>query len=374
VTTLLDGMSLVDHHCHGIVAQDLDRAQFEGLLTEAEAGGRWHGTLFDTQVGMAVRRFCAPVLGLAAHASADEYLARRLELGHDEVARRLLSRTDISDFLVDTGLTPELVTSPDELARYAGARGRQIVRLERVAEDVIQESSGSSFADEFGGRLTALAADAVGLKSIAAYRVGLDLSADRPEIREVDRAARRCAADVAAGSRVRLCEDILIRHGIWTAIDIGLPLQFHVGYGDRDANLTRCDPLLLTPLLRATATSGVPIMLLHNYPFHRQAGYLAQVFDHVFVDVGLALHNVGTRAGTVLAELLELAPFGSVLFSTDGYGLPELFHVNAALFRHALDAVLRAGIEEDAWSAYDAERLAAMICAGNARRVYRLGA
>ena len=32
-------------------------------------------------------------------------------------------------------------------------------------------------------------------------------------------------------------------------------------------------------------------MLLHSYPFQRTAGYLAQVFRHVYVDVGLAVHH-----------------------------------------------------------------------------------
>ena len=82
------------------------------------------------------------------------------------------------------------------------------------------------------------------------------------------------------------------------------------------------------------------------------------MFDHVFVDVGLAVQNVGTRAGQVVAELLELAPFGSVLFSSDGYGLPELFHVSAELFRRALSDFLAAGVEGDAWSERDAERIA----------------
>ena len=129
----------------------------------------------------------------------------------------------------------------------------------------------------------------------------------------------------------------------------------------------RCDPLLLTPLLRATRRLGAPIMLLHNYPFQRSAGYLAQVFDHVFVDVGLALHNVGTRADAILAELLELAPFGSVLFSSDAFGLPELYAVNTALFRRALSAFLDDGIARDYWSAADAERFARMICSRQRR-------
>ena len=51
-------------------------------------------------------------------------------------------------------------------------------------------------------------------------------------------------------------------------------------------------------------------MLLHCYPFHREAGYLAQVFPHVYFDVGLAVNYTGRAAGAVLAESLELAPFG----------------------------------------------------------------
>jgi uncharacterized protein len=117
----------------------------------------------------------------------------------------------------------------------------------------------------------------------------------------------------------------------------------------------------------------VPVMLLHNYPFHRNAGYLAQVFGHVFVDVGLAVHNVGRRADAVVAELLELAPFGKVLFSTDAFGLAELYVVSTALFRRALGRFLDAGIADDDWTADDAERVAAAIGAGNAARAYRLG-
>ncbi|MGZ3143125.1 hypothetical protein ACVDFE_14250 [Lentzea chajnantorensis] len=53
---------------------------------------------------------------------------------------------------------------------------------------------------------------------------------------------------------------------VWEALDAELPLQLHVGCGDSDADLSKCDPLLLTPFLRATASLGVPVLLLHNYP------------------------------------------------------------------------------------------------------------
>jgi len=167
---------------------------------------------------------------------------------------------------------------------------------------------------------------------------------------------------------------VLHRFLIWTGIDLRLPVQFHVGYGDADVDLHRCDPLLLTDLLRATQPTGVPVMLLHNYPFHRNAGYLAQVFPQVFVDVGLATHNLGRRADALLAELLELAPFGKVLFSTDAYGLGELYLISTALFRRALGRLLSAGVADDDWTADDARRIAAGIGSGNAVRAYGLGA
>ena len=118
-------------------------------------------------------------------------------------------------------------------------------------------------------------------------------------------------------------------------------MQLHVGYGDSDVDLLRCDPLHLTPFLRATQPHGVPVLLLHNYPFHRHAAYLAQVFDHVFMDVGLSVHNTGALSRRVIEETLELVPFPKLLHSSDAFGLPELYLLGSLLFRRGLDA--RAG-------------------------------
>lgn len=364
-------LPLVDHHCHGVYREPLDRARFEASLCEAAGSGPWHRTLFDTQVGTAVRAICAPLLGLPAHAAPEDYLARRAELGPDEVARRLLGSTGIGDYVVDTGLAADEVTGPAELAGFTGAAGHEIVRLEAVAETVARSSSAAGFGEAVSAAIAQRLAAAVGAKSIAAYRCGLALDPERPSPAAVADAADRWLR--ASGDLpLRLTDPTIIRHLIWTAIDVGKPVQFHVGYGDGDADLSGCRPALLTPLLRATAGGGVPIMLLHNYPYHREAATLAQVYDHVFVDVGLALHNVGTQAGAVLAELLELAPFSSVLFSSDAFGLAELYAVHVRLFRAALAAFVEDGVAREFWTAADADRIAELICAANARRVYRL--
>ena len=366
----LAALPLVDHHCHGLVRRDLDRPGFEAMLTEAAGPSALGGSLFDSQIGFAVRRWCAPVLDLPAHAPADAYLARRAELGADEVNRRFLAATGTQTFLVDTGYVPEPITAPDELAALAGGTAREVVRLESVAQDVLASSGAADFADRFRDELALRCAGAAGVKSIAAYRVGLALDGARPSAAEVIAAADRL---LSSGGPLRVADPVLHRFLVWSGIDLRMPVQFHVGYGDADVDLHRCDPLLLTDLLRSTESAGVPVLLLHNYPFHRHAGYLAQVFGHVFVDVGLAGHNVGRRAPALLAELLELAPFGKVLFSSDAFGLAELYLLGTVLFRRGLGRLLAEGVAEDAWTAADAVRVAEMVGAGNAERAYRLG-
>ncbi len=364
---------LVDHHCHGVLCRDADEATLESLLSEG--AGFPGGSAFDSQAGFAFLRLCPPVLGLPPHAELRDYAARRAELGAGEVSKRFLQAAGLSALCVDTGYTPEPITSPAELGEAAGATAYEIVRLERVAEDVAAAGVGAvAFPGAVRSALAARTADAnrvVGVKSIAAYRTGLELSPERPSDAEVAAAAGRWLAGADdTGKPPRLADKTLHTFLIWSGVDLGLPVQFHVGYGDSDVDLHRCNPLLLTPLLRAIAPTGVPVMLLHNYPYHREAGYLAQVFPHVYVDAGLATHNLGSRAPALLAEALELAPFGKFLYSSDAFGLPELYYLGAALFRTALSAFLTA--DQDLFTERTVARLVRMLCADNAKRAYAL--
>lgn len=365
-------LPLIDHHCHGVVRTNLDRPEFEALLNESD-GPAPGTTMFDSMIGLAIRRWCAPVLYLDAHASPEDYLARRAEVGPDEVNRRFLSNTGITHYLVDGGYRPDELTSARDLAIMGMAQGHDIIRLETLAEDVVRAgTSAATFAADCAEALAKRAATAVGCKSIAAYRVGLRLDGPRPSDADVAAAAGAFLSEVEGSGKIRLASPVLHRFLIWLSIDQRLPVQFHVGYGDSDVNLADCDPLLLTDLIRATAPSGVPIMLLHNYPYHRNAAYLAQVFPHVYLDLGLTIPNVGYRAGAIITETLELAPFNKFLFSSDAFGLPELYHVGALMFRRGLSRFLTAAVAEDHMTSDDALHIAEMISSGNAKRVYGL--
>ena len=322
-------------------------------------------------LGVAIRRHCAPLLGLEPLADADAYLARRQALGHEEVARRMLTAAGIDTLLVDTGFLPGEICTPGRARRPRRSRRspHEVVRLETTAQDLLAAGTPiGELIDAVGQRLTE--SEAVGAKSIAAYRVR-----SRPPRRAPPRARRPGRAQRVATGRLRrlpVADPTVISRLARTAIETRLPLQFHVGYGDNDVDLLRCDPLQLTPFLRATQSHGVPVLLLHNYPFHRHAAYLAQVFDHVFMDVGLAMHNTGALSRRVIEETLELVPFGKLLYSTDAFGLPELYLLGALLFRRGLDAVLADLVDRDELSAPDARRVGAQVAGENARRAYAL--
>ncbi len=325
-------------------------------------------TFFDSMLGLAIRRWCAPVLGLEPHVAAEDYLARRRELGAD-ASRLLVASAGIDTFLIDTGIDDERLCSPAELEAMTEGKVYEVVRLEALAEELVRRgTTAADFAESI--ELALHESTAVAAKSIAAYRIGLELPADPPSTDALTAALARLRPSVTGSYRI--ADPVFNAWLAWTAIKIGMPLQLHVGYGDPDIDLRDADPLRLTRFLRATEGHGVPVLLLHNYPFHRHAAYLAQVFSHVFIDIGLAVHNTGALSQTLIRETLELVPFGKLLFSSDAYGLAELYHLGAELFRHGLAAVLSELIKEGEITSQDADHAASLIARDNARRVYRL--
>ncbi len=358
---------LIDHHVHGCFTVDVGRAAFEESLNEASPDPiPDFMTQFDSQLGFAVRRWCAPLLGLAPHATPDQYWARRAELGPVGVARALIPAAGVAEWLVDTGFSTDTLCTPTELASWSGGRTREVVRLESLAEALLADGVD---ADEYADALRARLADAsiggvAGAKTIAAYRCGFDIEWARPAEAAVVRALR------GAGTG-RLTDPTLVSFGVHEAADAGLPIQVHVGLGDRDLDLRRVDPLLLGPLLRQPAIARVPVLLLHCYPFHRAAGYLAQAFGNVHLDVGLAINHLGAGSAGLLAEALELAPFAKQLYSSDACGPPELHVLGALLWRRGMARVLGRWVRAGDWSAADAARVVRMIGAGNATRIYR---
>ncbi|TDD22980.1 amidohydrolase family protein [Nonomuraea diastatica] len=368
---------LVDHHCHGVRRDDLTRAEFELLINQGGSPAPPGTTHFDTPFGTAVRRWCAPLLDLEPHAPPAVYLARRAELGAGEVNRRLLAAAGVVAFLVDTepagAWEDGELLSATEMGRHGGAAADELVRIEAVERGVAETAQISvDYLDALGEELTARAARAVAFTTVIGSLHGLDFDPSRPSRGSVIAAVNRRLSE----PKEPLTDPVLLRHLLWIAIDVarerGLPVQFHTGFSGSGPDLHRSDPARLGALVRALQPATVPVILLHCYPFHRQAAYLAGLYPHVYVDVGLALPHTAAASARVVEELLELAPFHKQVFSSGCHAVAETGYLGALSYRRAMGAALRARLGSGEWSVADAAKVAHMIGSGNARRIYRL--
>lgn len=369
----VDRLPLVDHHVHGAWSADGDQDRFGNALNEADTAPLIDPTTsYDSQLGFAIRRWCAEPLDLPVHVPMADYWTRRTELGEAEVTSRFLSAAGVSDWLIDTGFRSADLLDPAAMAQVSGARTREILRLEVLAESVITTiSDPRDYPDAFADALERAAETVVGVKTVIAYRTGFDVDLTRPSTAEVVQAARRWSDSIRDG-RARLIDPTVIAYGIHQALQRRLPVQFHVGFGDRDLDLARVNPLLLANFLATPEAARAPILLLHCYPYEREAGYLAQAFAQVHLDVGLASHFLGARSVDLVARSLELAPFHKVLYSSDACGPAELHYFGARLWRNAISRVIGGWVEAGDWSVQDGHRVSELVAAGNARRVYGL--
>ncbi len=357
-------VALIDQHVHGCWLAVGDRRRFENALNEANTEPIADSG-FDSQLGFAVRTHCGPILGLPKHVDPQCYWERRSQFSEIELARLFLPAAGVSDWLVDTGIGGDVAGLAD-VTELSGNRAYEVVRLEQVAEQAAQATG--DYATAFEEILRRRAATAVGTKSILAYRGGFDGDLSEPSAAQVAEAASQWRDR----GGVRIEDRVLLRFGLHQALQLGKPLQFHVGFGDRDCDLHKTNPVYLLDFLRQS--QDTPIILLHCYPYEREAGYLAQAFNNVYLDGGLSVNYLGARAPAFIARLLEMAPFRKILYSSDGFGPAELHFLGAALWRNGIHRVLREFVASGDWSENDAIRVIDLIAHDNAARVYRLGA
>ena len=375
-TDIAADLKLIDHHCHGLVPRDVTRKQFELMISESFVDAPPGTSHFDTPLGLAIRAKCAPILDLDSFPDPDAYIERRAALGAAEVNRRFVKAANCGLLLIDSGFRSTDILTPPQMAEAVGVPAREIVRIEAIAERVGKSGVGAAeFSRAFADELAAASKTAVGLKSVIAYRGGFDFDPAPPSKDDVVAAAGKWLPEIQAG-RARMEQPTLLRHGLWIGAELArqrkMPIQFHVGFGDRDAIIHKNNPSLLMPFLQSLNEMGVNVTMLHCFPFHRVAGYMAEVFPNVYFDVGVVLHYTGPSAWRILGEALEIAPFTKQLYSSDAFGVAEFYYLGALLFRAGLRRQMDQWISDGFCNVLEAERIAGLIAGENARRIYPL--
>jgi predicted TIM-barrel fold metal-dependent hydrolase len=216
-----------------------------------------------------------------------------------------------------------------------------------------------------------------GFKSIAGYRTGLAIRRwPFEDVLDAFIAARR---EVQATGAVRLGHQPLLDTLLHVAFSVAaaeeLPLQFHVGYGDPDADLRTAHPLLLRDIFEEPAYRSMPVVLLHGcWPYIREGAYLAAVYPNAYLDVSYGIPFLSRQEmRAVTRAALGAAPASKVMYSSDGARVPEIHWLAAHDGRRILGQVLGEIVADGDLTADEARRVGEQVLGGNARTLYGLG-
>ncbi|KAG6519525.1 hypothetical protein ZIOFF_023019 [Zingiber officinale] len=381
----VEAVSAVDAHAHNLV--DV-HSSFPFLRCFSEAEGDALPFAPHTLSFKRSLRDLAALYGCEASMSSLEH--HRESLGLLSISAKCFGAANLSAIFLDDGIQFDKMNDWEWHKSFVPAVGR-ILRIEHLAETILNDDAHRTsewtielFIEEFLARMKlylflnfiswsfiahvfvcfifvtlcsicffvflslpcTVAERIVALKSIAAYRSGLEIDT---EVSKSD-AEKGLLEDLNAGRPVRIKNksfiDFLFTCSLEVALSYDLPMQIHTGFGDKDLDLQLSNPLHLRKVLEDKRFSKSKIVLLHaSYPFAKEASYLASVYSQIYLDFGLAVPKLSVQGMIAsMKELLELAPIKKasllVMFSSDGYAFPETFFLGSKRAREVVFNVL----------------------------------
>ncbi len=387
----ISALPVVDVHCHPFVNQGeltprefTDMISFPGGAVEfmAEGGVAVDETLIEEL--QSLRRdmvyFRYSVHQLAKFFDCEPNLEQIVEARNKAVqdytgyVKRLYDACGLTTLVADFGYPQP----PVDVAQFKQDMPVEVIPLYRIETLIVELLAADIGWDEFRQGYDEAIAHALeyegyyGLKSVIAYRTGLDIS---PLSRTPDQG--RQALDAIrrgiGGQAMKKLRDHLLCRALELCLEYDLPMQIHTGMGDFQVNLVQCRPALLMDLLRFPTFRACKVLLVHTgYPYHAEAGYMANMLPRVYCDVSEGIPFAANAARRIFAETLEMAPLSKVVFGSDGFTLPEINYVGAMLGKTALAQALEELVASGMLSPNEAEEAAGLILAGNARRFYGL--
>ena len=375
----LTSIPVVDNHCHGMYRNQgpLHSASWRRFFTESSGPQTQQQYVATTLLYRRLIRAMAEFF--SCEPKEEAVLAARNQ--HD--ARALISKylqdARIAVLCLDKGYPPnETIFSDAEHAEFGNCRVAPMLRVELLMQQLLTEHDTlPTVIEALRAALQDLRGQKyVALKSIAAYRTGLNiLTWSTDDTAAAFAEARR---EVEATGAVRLgykpLLDTLLHVVFEEAAKQELPIQFHTGYGDADADMLLANPLHLRAVFQNKAYGAMPIILLHeSYLYTRQGAYLAAVYDNAYLDLSYGIPFLGynemlefTRAA------FDVAPYAKLMYSSDGVYIPELHWISARDGRRIIGQVLGERVTTGELTQVEAEAAGVAVLRDNAMRVYRL--
>lgn len=377
----LTSIPLIDNHAHPFPAGRAAKTDYErhfSLSRIQKDPINVRNTLIFQMLNRRLRRF----LELPEDCSIEEVIRTRNELEKKDrkaYIDRLWKDAGYTGMIADVGspVTKDLLTK-EELAEFerdmAGHFMRKVNRLEWVAEDII-EAGTYSFEDFTklymeGLREMAREQELVGLKSIIAYKTGLEVKVySEAKFKEI---YYLYLSDPSNREYEKGFRDYCFCKGCEAAAEMDLPLQIHTALGDSPLlNLHKCNPALLYDAINAYPDTK--FVLIHaGYPYCEELGFLIAHYDHVYGDVSSMVPFASIAGATKLKSIMELAPLNKLMFGTDSGSIPEQFWYGGILFREYFTNILQELVDKDYISYGFAMESAENVMYKNVKRLYKI--
>ena len=280
---------------------------------------------------------------------------------------RLFGDARIDSLLVDEGGSG---ISLDELGAIVPVRLRRVARSDNFIRDLLaDEDSWAAFFRRYQATLdAAITNGAIAIKSVIAYRTGLD-------VQPVSEAEARRNFETSRGdveSSQKPFRDFLLCHTMDVAHERGVWIHIHAAVGDPDIVYARANPALLYPLLHSKRFRANQVVLIHGgWPGVGEAAAMVAILPNVYLDVSegaiYGMPNVRQR----IFEALEACPYTKILYGADG-SVPEALWIVAKRYKAVLGRVLEDLVAEGFCARREAYQVARSILSGNAMRLYDL--
>lgn len=373
----ISGIPLIDNHAHPFPAgrQNSYERNFALSMTPQDPA-HVHSTLFFQMCNRRLRK----VLGLSQECSLEELLAERAKLQEENRKSYidfLWKDVNYTGMIADIGcpVSKKLLTK-EELAEFdqemEGYFLRKINRIEWVAEDIME--SGTYSFEEFTERYMdglykkVKEEQLVGMKSIIAYKTGLDIKVlSEKKFRE---GYYLYLSEPQNKEYEKIFRDYCFCKGCEACEEMKIPLQVHTAIGDSPMlDLQKCNPLFLYEVINAYPKT-IFVLLHAAYPYCEELGMMMQQYANVYGDASALVPYASIAGAAKLKALMEMAPLTKLMFGTDAGGIPEQFWYGAYLFRRFFTDVLQELVDKDFISYSFAMESAENVMNKNVLRLY----
>ncbi|WP_066301334.1 amidohydrolase family protein [Bacillus sp. FJAT-29937] len=284
--------------------------------------------------------------------------------------RKLFTDAKLTGVVGDFGY-PQPPLSKEEYADLSGARIWEIYRIEPVMVKLSQTCGNFS---EFNEKYRADLADAlktegvVGLKSIIAYRSGLEISPmDEKQAADEYEEFRQDSRAIVKNLR-----DYCLHVAMEECTKADKVMHIHTGIGDGEVVLPKASPSFLIDMLRDEKYQNTKVHLVHGgYPWIEEAAFIVSILPNVYMDISLQNPFSGHGVKRILSQVFEFAPFEKVMYGSDAFTVPEMNWLGVHLFKECFEEVLNSWVDSNYMDVETAQAIGEMVLYRNYENVYQ---